>query len=193
MTMFAFSPPSKMAGDPAGLMQIASRTPKIEQKPSFFGHGGAGRHIAGSLGDALMQMNGMRPVYAPALQDQRDLTMRQRLLEQQRDLAWEGFKREHQYKIDNPMPRAPHYFESNDGDIYAVGDDGAPKRLFDDPTPKVEHIIAGDGMGGQRIVPIVNGVPQLGGPIGNPNIPAPGTIIDDPRKGGAGQGAPRPF
>ena len=34
----------------------------LPEKPSFFGEGGAGRAIAGAIGDYLLQMQGMRPI-----------------------------------------------------------------------------------------------------------------------------------
>lgn len=82
--------PGSMDRNPWGTPPIAPETPPyggmrdvipavIPQKPSFFGQGGAGRAIAGHIGDALLQMNGMRPIYAPAMEDQRAFAMRQRM------------------------------------------------------------------------------------------------------------------
>ena len=39
---------------------------------SFFGQGGAGRSIAGYVGDALLSMSGGRPVYGPTVAAQRE-------------------------------------------------------------------------------------------------------------------------
>jgi hypothetical protein len=51
--------------------------------PSFFGQGGTGRHIAGSLGDALMQMGGLQPTYAPAMQYRQQMNDRRKLQAEQ--------------------------------------------------------------------------------------------------------------
>lgn len=40
--------------------------PALASKPSFFGQGGAGRGIAGAIGDYLLQLGHMQPIYAPA-------------------------------------------------------------------------------------------------------------------------------
>ena len=42
-------------------------------KPGFFREGGMGRMLAGIIGDALAQQAGMRPVYAPAMQQRQAL------------------------------------------------------------------------------------------------------------------------
>lgn len=44
-------------------------------KPKFFGQGGTGRAILGSIGDALLQSNNMGPIYAPAMAEQRAMQM----------------------------------------------------------------------------------------------------------------------
>jgi hypothetical protein len=64
---------------------------------SMFGNsfkpGGAGRDIAGYIGDALMSIGGGRPIYAPAKAEMRN---QQSLLDRQMALA--------QYKQANPDP-----------------------------------------------------------------------------------------
>lgn len=39
----------------------------IQKKPGMFGNGGAGRAIAGMIGDFLLQRAGMQPVYQPTM------------------------------------------------------------------------------------------------------------------------------
>lgn len=53
------------------------QTAPTAAKPSFFGEGGAGRGIAGAIGDYLLQAGGAQPIYAPAHQ-QAQLMARQR-------------------------------------------------------------------------------------------------------------------
>lgn len=44
--------------------------PAGQPKPHFFGQGGGGRAIAGAIGDYLLQMNHMDPIYAKAMAEQ---------------------------------------------------------------------------------------------------------------------------
>jgi len=67
---------------------------QITKKPGFFGQGGAGRAIAGTIGDFLLQQSGMDPVYLPNVLQQRDAEERARMFEQKRiaereDKQWE--------------------------------------------------------------------------------------------------------
>lgn len=67
---------------------------EMTAKPKFFGQGGAGRAIAGTIGDYLLQQSGMQPIYGPTVLQQRDAEERARMAQQQRmqareDLQWE--------------------------------------------------------------------------------------------------------
>lgn len=55
------------------------------KKQAFFGQGGAGRNIAGYIGDALAQLGGLQPQFAPAMRDQREFQQRMALDEQRRN------------------------------------------------------------------------------------------------------------
>jgi len=70
-----------------------SAPPAPTAKPGFFGAGGAGRSIAGYIGDALLSASGHDPVYAPMIAQ-----ARQQSLEGQRQLTLA------QYKAQNPEP-----------------------------------------------------------------------------------------
>jgi len=74
---------------PIGIEQM--QQPK---KPGFFGQGGVGRAIAGTIGDFLLQQSGMQPIYGPTVLQQRDAEERARMAQQQRmqrreDMQWE--------------------------------------------------------------------------------------------------------
>lgn len=62
-------------------------------RPGFFDQGGIGRPIAGYIGDALLNMSGGKPVYAPAMLEQQ-----QQAAQYRRQLAIA------QYKAANPDP-----------------------------------------------------------------------------------------
>lgn len=75
--------------------------PSPKPKGGLFARGGVGRAIAGSIGDALLQYNGMRPIYAPAMEAQHNGAMK----EAKRAAEYEDFVRREQWKRDNPAPR----------------------------------------------------------------------------------------
>lgn len=83
--------------------------------PSFFGAGGSGRNIAGYVGDALAQMGGLNPVYAPVMQQQRLLQQRQQMADQQyqrqRQDGMADWIAKAQYEAANPKAQAPTEFE----------------------------------------------------------------------------------
>lgn len=70
----------------AAPMEQPQQQPK---KPGFLGEGGAGRAIAGVLGDTLLQYNGMAPMYAPTMlqQQESEAKARQAQLQRAQDLA----------------------------------------------------------------------------------------------------------
>jgi hypothetical protein len=76
--------------------------PKIKKKGGMFG--GVGRGIAGSIGDYLLQMNGMQPMYAPAMQEQQRMRYLQEQYQQRRgdDLADYGEKLRMQAQFKGP-------------------------------------------------------------------------------------------
>jgi len=85
-------------------------------------------------------------------------------------------------------PTAPHYWESNDGSLHAIGDDGKPVEVYHDPTPKMNFIP--DGMGGGRWV----AVPGTGAsaptvPVGTVTpIPDPAPANEPPAGGTSAKG-----
>ncbi len=84
--------------------QVSEAPPIQQPKPGFFGEGGVGRGIAGSIGDVLMQYGGLQPTFGPMMQAQREAEAKAREYQQRRqddDATW--MKRE-QWKRDNPAP-----------------------------------------------------------------------------------------
>ena len=73
-------------------------TPAPQKSGGFFGKGGAGRAIAGTVGDALLQQGGMAPVYAPQMQFQQQMAFRQ--AEEQRRRAEEKAEAEEDVLLD---------------------------------------------------------------------------------------------
>ncbi len=145
-----------------------------EQKPGFFGQGGIGRGIAGSIGDWLQQTNGLEATYGPAMAQRRQMEFLQQRAEQSRETDWQDYVHKQEYERANPKPSTaqPYRWESNDGDVYELGAQG-PQRVFDDPTPKMNFIP--DGMGGGQWASV---------PSAAANRPQIGAVVADPRKSG---------
>jgi hypothetical protein len=72
--------------------------------PAFFGQGGAGRAIAGSVGDALLQLGRMQPIYGPAMQAQREFAQRRQQAQEESQNALNNEKALYAYKLANPEP-----------------------------------------------------------------------------------------
>jgi len=94
------------------------------------------------------------------------------------------FTREYDYRVKNPMPSTaqPYRWEGNDGDVYELGADGKPRRLFDDPTPRYVP----DGVGGLAMIPGTGAASSA--PVGTVRPVGKLTPI-----GGAGSMAPSTF
>lgn len=147
-------------------------------------------NLLGVIGDAMQVFGGGQATYMNGVREQQERAeiMRQRALQaqQERETSWQDYVRKFDYERENAAPKDPYRFEANNGDIYQIGADGKPMRVFADPTPKTTYITADNGDGTKTIVPIVNGVPQMGGGSTRPQV---GAVIADPRKGGsAGNG-----
>lgn len=78
-----------------------------QQRPSFFGHNGTGRNIAGSIGDALLQMNGMRPQFAPARQQQQVMDYQTRQAKTEREARMQDWIAQQDYARANQPPDVP--------------------------------------------------------------------------------------
>lgn len=64
-------------------------------------------------------------------------------------------------KLLSPETFSPRYFESNSGDQYMIGQDGQPKLVFKDPTPKTEWQWIKNPDGTMSGIPMpIGGIPQ---------------------------------
>lgn len=86
------------------------------------------------------------------------------------------WKQQYDYEVAHPKPSTagPHYWESNDGSLHAIGDDGQPTEVYHDPTPKMNFIP--DGMGGGQWVSL----PGTGAQAPSAPVGALTPIPDDP-------------
>ena len=116
------------------LQQLAAAPPVAPPHPSFFAPGGAGRAIAGNIGDALLTMSGHSPIYAPLMAKQQS-EQSQQMAELQRQMALA------QFKNANPEPTAIQrnhdYFTSlgrpDLADSY-LNAEANPQTLMTDPV-----------------------------------------------------------
>lgn len=81
-----------------------------EKNTGFFGQGGAGRNIAGYIGDYLLQSSGMQPIYQPAMQFDRAMAKREQMAAQQRQAAMQDWITQQRWKRENPEPQQPDMF-----------------------------------------------------------------------------------
>jgi hypothetical protein len=79
-------------------------TPPAQSKPSFFQEGGMGRHLAGAIGDALLNYGGMQPVYAPMQQQQRQQAQEEAQWSRRQQAEDDQWVRREQFKLANPDP-----------------------------------------------------------------------------------------
>jgi len=57
-----------------------------------------------------------------------------------------------QWQATHKTPVQPHYWETNNGSLAALGPDGKPQIVYADPDPKMNFVP--DGMGGGNWVPV---------------------------------------
>lgn len=126
--MDAAPPPNAM---PIGVEQIT-------KKPGFFGQGGAGRAIAGTIGDFLLQQSGMDPVYLPNILQQRDAEERARMAQQQRMQARE----DKQWEWQNKPKEAPNNDTINDFNWYKSLPE-EERKLYHQMKPVVGYMADG--------------------------------------------------
>ena len=151
----------------------ATQQPLAPAKPKFFGEGGVGRSIAGNIGDFLLQYSGMDPIYQPAMQQKQAMTYDQQQREAQRQQQLKDWVWKEEYERANPAPRAPHYWETNDGSLGMVGPDGKPTILYQDPNDKIQWMQVDNGDGTKTVVPYNSKGPlgQQAAPQGAPQRP----------------------
>jgi hypothetical protein len=101
------------------------------------------------------------------------------------------WKQQYDYEVAHPKPSTagPHYWESNDGSLHAIDENGQPTEIYHDPTPKMNFMPDGKG-GGMWVAVPGTGAQQPTSPVGPltpiPDDPAPATA---PPAGGTGYGA----
>lgn len=176
--------PRAMTTQPVDVMQA----PPVEKKPGFFGNGGVGWQIMGSIGDALREANGLEASYGPSMMLQRQQQLAAQRQQQEREYEWQDWQRKQEWEATHRPPSAPHYWETNDGSLAMVGPDGQPKVLYKDPTPKTEYQTVRNPDGTITVYPM----PQVGGANTAPKVIGsqlpPGWTVEGGSGGNVGGG-----
>lgn len=116
---------------------VPQMQPMMEpEKPKFFGEGGVGRAIAGTIGDFLMQNAGMTPTYAAQQQHERALQQRM----QEADLTRQQEREDFIWKQQNERP-TPTAMERN-LEVYSKWTP-EQRRLYGEMNPIIQTL--GDG------------------------------------------------
>ena len=105
----------------------------------------------GVMTDVLAGAAGREGPYAASMRAKQEQEAAQEHARQQREASMQDWRTKFDYENAN-SPKKPHYWESNDGSLMALGPDGQPAVVYKDPTPRMQFLP--DGMGGGRFVPI---------------------------------------
>lgn len=149
-------------------------------KGGFFREGGMGRTIAGLIGDALLQQADMAPVYAPAMRQQQNMKAEEaqwsrRRMADREDKQWEWANKPKDDAIPPVLRDAMAWQQMTPQLQEAYRSMQAAKPQF---VP--------DGLGGGQWV-----TPSM--PQAQPQLPAVGSVIPDPRKAGGPVATPGNF
>lgn len=153
--------------------------------PSFFDEGGTGRTIAGFVGDALLKLGGQAPVFAPAMQAQRQ---RQQQIEdhsrrQSEELA--QWRMQQDYKAAHPDDQFTQYITASGIDPRSAQGQALYRQRAE--TMATPPTVAVDGFDSQGN-PTKTFMPRTGFPGAQgssaPPGPAPGMVKNGYRYSG---------
>lgn len=173
------------------------QTPQLPQKKQgFFGQGGFGRYLAGSLGDALARNAGLGTPFMDAMQQRQQQQYEDELYQRRSAQEWAKFVREHEYERENPKPQQPPAIAGEVAWFTGLSPEEQKRvvKYMDYKNP-----VSVSGPAGTFNIP--RAMPDMGGgtPIGTVEDGHVFIGGDDTKEenwpfvGGAGPQAPRPF
>ncbi len=158
--------PSAADTGPGINMAVTAPSTHPEAGPVKFKPPSTTRMVVGAIGDAVAQWSGGKAIFTPALAAARERHEQTQAELMRRAGEFAMFKSKYDYERENPKPSQaqPYRFESNDGDVYEIGPEGQPRRLFDDPAPRLQWIPDGMGGGSWAAPPGMSGAPATTAP-----------------------------
>ena len=182
-------------------------TPMVDPTPpapTKWGAGGAGWNALSSIGNTLMSLSGDPALSAWAQQNrgqqQQDRQFQQaqmaraQMAQQERAADQQTWIDRQLFERANPAPRAPHYWETNNGSLAMVDPmTGQPRVVYEDPTPKVTWTQVDLPNGQKQLIPSINGVMSGGGSSASVAPPTKPVGKLTPIQGGATPSGSRPF
>lgn len=109
-------------------VDLPAGVPAGKPKPSFFGEGGTGRAIVGSLGDALAGISGGPPIYAQAMAEKRRAQNEQ--LAQAAQWAHQAQVKAEDRAYEDSKPQ---YFSAGNDRVMFDPNTGTSKTVYDGP------------------------------------------------------------
>ena len=159
-------------------------TPAPVAKPSFFGEGGTGRAIAGTIGDALLSLNHQQPIFAPAMQQRREQNLLLQRQQMQQDAELQRQLALVQYKQAHPDPVEPTALQKDAAYYHSIGRDDLAQQLLENHATAPPLVV--DNNNGTKTIYPAGAIPRAGAPT------APvGKLTPVP--GGVAPQAPSPF
>lgn len=162
-----------------GMAQQQRPMPEEQKKSGgFFGQGGAGRGIAGTIGDYLLQTSGMQPVFAPAMhqrrQQQMALEAEKRAMANQREMMRYGMDLKQQYaRPDAPKPGSFEWWnDPNTSDEERRRYEQFNPLLKFTPwagTERISRLGGQQSLGGPQVGAVEDGYRFKGGDPANPD------------------------
>ncbi len=177
---------------PMGAMPdlTAGVAPVQQKKPGFFGQGGFGRYLAGAFGDSLAHNAGMGTPFMDAMQQRAKQDYEDDLYKRRGADDWSKFVRQHDYEAAHPKPAAPTEFERIlESGNYTPEERQQLLRQYAQQRAAGDPIVQTNADGTKTLYPRA----MLYGGQPNGALPAIGSVVPDPRKGGAGPQTPRNF
>lgn len=158
-----YMPQQQPAQQPMFQMDV----PPIAQPPGPTAQPKSKINWMGVLADALAGAAGKPGMYAQQMYRQREEQSALERGEQQYQRRRMDSREDRIWERDN-TPKSPYRWESNDGSLMEMGQDGLVRRAYKDPTPKMMQVPGVDANGNpvMRLVPMPQAQDTPTGPVG---------------------------
>lgn len=188
----AATPPQSLAGP-----QLAAQDIPVPQHQNFFGQGGIGRSIAGSIGDALLQLGHMAPIYAPVRAAQTAFERGEQSYNARQQSELQRQMEMYKFQMDNPNDEVTQLIRQMGIDPHSPQAAAYYGMALQQKTNPIQAIMVDDGQGGQTrqfyraptppLPQVVTGLPPGAVPLslpvqGGPTPPASGVFPRARRK-----------